>query len=218
MTETPPRPDTRDMLGIHQVFRRELPMAAALVRGCPDGDRDRAAALAAHVAVVTDFLHVHHEGEDELLWPALYAAAPEEAELVGRMEADHAGLEAAISRVTAAVVGFAEDPDPSSREAAADALESLSESVVAHLDAEEASVLPLCERVLTVEQWGALGEHGRAALPQEHAFTIFGLILEEIPAEQQRFILGEMPPAVVTAWEQVGRPQYDAYIAGLRRP
>jgi hypothetical protein len=132
------------------------------------------------------------------------------------MQADHDGLSAALAEVSRTMAAFAADPQPAQRDAAATALESLADAAIAHLDAEEADVLPLSERVLTVEQWAALGEHGRAALPQEHAFTMFGMILEDLPAEAQAFMLGEMPPPVVAAWEQVGRPQYEAYVADLR--
>jgi hemerythrin-like domain-containing protein len=217
MTETA-RPDTRDMLAIHQVFRRELPLAVRLVRECPEGDGERAAQLAAHVAVVTEFLHIHHHGEDELLWPALLAVAPEESELVARMAGDHDAMNAALVEVTRTMSEFASDAAPAHRDAAAAALDSLAAAALGHLDAEEAEVLPLCERVLTIEQWGALGEHGRSSMPQEHAFTIFGMVLEDLPPETQAFMLGEMPPPVVTAWEQVGRPQYEAYVAALRTP
>ena len=95
------RPDTRDMLAIHQVFRRELPLASSLVRSCPEGDTARAAQVAAHITLVTDFLHIHHHGEDELLWPVLVAAAPDETDLVARMEADHGGISAAMGRNSA---------------------------------------------------------------------------------------------------------------------
>ena len=219
MTETAARrPDTRDMLAIHQVFRRELPLAASLVRGCPDGDTARAAQVAAHVTLVTDFLHIHHHGEDEVLWPALAAAAPDEADLVARMEADHGAISAAMDLVATTLSAFAADPTPAHRGAAAEALDALTAVALGHLDLEEAEVLPLSERVLSVEQWAALGDHGRAALPQEHAFTIFGMILEDLPPEGRSMMLGEMPPPVIEAWEQIGLPQYEAYVSALRTP
>ena len=212
------RPDTRDMLAIHQVFRRELPLASSLVRSCPEGDAARAAQVAAHITLVTDFLHLHHHGEDELLWPALVAAAPDETALGARMEADHGGISAAMELVAATLADFAADPTAARRDAAADALDALTAVALGHLDVEEAEVLPLSERVLSVEQWAALGDHGRAALPQEHAFTIFGMILEDLPPEGQSMMLGEMPPPVIEAWKQIGRPQYEAYTAALRTP
>jgi hypothetical protein len=61
--------DTRDMLLIHRVIRREIGRLPGLFRTA--GDPARAARITAHASEMLDFLHVHHTGEDELLWPAL---------------------------------------------------------------------------------------------------------------------------------------------------
>ncbi len=59
--------DTRDMLLIHRVIRREVGGLPGLFRATRD--RARAARVAAHASEMLDFLHAHHTGEDELLWP-----------------------------------------------------------------------------------------------------------------------------------------------------
>jgi hypothetical protein len=61
--------DTRDMLLIHRVIRREIGRLPGLFRTA--GEPARAARITAHASEMLDFLPVHHTGEDELLWPAL---------------------------------------------------------------------------------------------------------------------------------------------------
>jgi len=41
------------------------------VRGVADGDVARARIVGRHVRLLLDLLHVHHGGEDRLLWPLL---------------------------------------------------------------------------------------------------------------------------------------------------
>jgi hypothetical protein len=62
--------DTEGMLLIHRVIRRELSLAPRLVRGAA-GDPARSQRVGAHLTEMLYFLHTHHTGEDELLWPVL---------------------------------------------------------------------------------------------------------------------------------------------------
>src|SRR5690348_2126234 len=89
---TVPRPNTRDMLGIHQIFRDAFGCAPQLVGSVCNDHSDRVAAVAAYYANVLALLHAHHEGEDELIWPKLVERAPDDADLIERMQSQHAGL------------------------------------------------------------------------------------------------------------------------------
>lgn len=57
------------MLVVHTAFRREFRLLPGLVRATPVGDAKHAARVAAHLDLITNFLHHHHTGEDTLLWP-----------------------------------------------------------------------------------------------------------------------------------------------------
>src|SRR3954454_3057745 len=70
--------DTREMLVVHSLFRRELRLASGLVRGGAPADTRRAGGISAHLQLVEDVLHHHHTSEDELLWPKLLDRVPEE--------------------------------------------------------------------------------------------------------------------------------------------
>src|SRR4051794_18746758 len=74
----PVRPDTRDMVAVHAVFRQALATAPRIVGGASRTDRQHAANVASFYANLLAFLHVHHEGEDALLWPKLLERSPAE--------------------------------------------------------------------------------------------------------------------------------------------
>ncbi len=70
---------TRDMLVVHQAFRREFRLLPQLVRATPTADLARARVVADHLDVITELLHHHHGGEDRLLWPQLLARVGQES-------------------------------------------------------------------------------------------------------------------------------------------
>ena len=73
--------DTSDMVAIHDTFRRAFGDAPAQVAAVKDGDQERARQVADYLEEVCWLLHVHHEGEDELLYPLLKERAPEYTDL-----------------------------------------------------------------------------------------------------------------------------------------
>ena len=85
MTTQQPSSDTttltnvHDMVIVHRAFRRELAVIPRLVRAVPAGDTRRAAVVARHARLVLQGLHLHHTGEDELLWPKLLERSTPEA-------------------------------------------------------------------------------------------------------------------------------------------
>lgn len=98
MTSTAPAGiDTRDMLLIHRVIRREIGLLSGLIRAARD--QDRSAQVAAHASEMLDFLHTHHTGGDELLWPVLRSRVSLDDGLIDRMEAQHGEIAAAVAQV-----------------------------------------------------------------------------------------------------------------------
>ena len=86
-------PDVNEMFVIHRVFRRELTQLPTLIRRVADGDRRRARVVGGHVRLVLAGLHMHHVGEDEVLWPRLSERAAPSAGLVSTMQEQHAAVE-----------------------------------------------------------------------------------------------------------------------------
>ena len=97
----PSRPDTSDMLAVHQVFRRALAAAPDLV-GSATGP-ERIELVATFYANVLNFLEVHHHGEDLLVFPLLVERCPDDAATVSRVAGQHQdvtpALEGALGRI-----------------------------------------------------------------------------------------------------------------------
>ena len=88
-TRTDQRPDVHEMVVVHRAFRRESAAAAGLIRGTAEGDTRRAKVVADHLRLGLAGLHMHHTGEDIVLWPLLLERAAPSTGLVETMQAQH---------------------------------------------------------------------------------------------------------------------------------
>jgi hemerythrin-like domain-containing protein len=102
-----------------------------------------------HMKKDFDLLHHHHEGEDINLWPRLRERATDQQELLDTMEAQHRGIDPALARAEELGAAWAETADAGARDAFADAMEEFSGPMLAHLDQEEADILPLAQQHVT---------------------------------------------------------------------
>jgi hypothetical protein len=68
--------DGREMLMVHDVFRREFALMPALVRGVAVGDHNRAQIVTDHIERVSALLHHHHLAERQYTWPCCWSASP----------------------------------------------------------------------------------------------------------------------------------------------
>jgi hypothetical protein len=197
------------------VIRREAGLLPQLIRGAA-GDRARAKRVGAHVSEVLYFLHTHHSGEDELLWPVLRPKVALEQGLIDRMEAQHEQVAAAITGIEAELPGWQATADPETGERLAAAAEAMNDVLADHLAEEEERILPLVGQFFTQPEWDALGEHGFASVPPRRRLVVLASILEEAsPAERERFM--EKVPAVARlAFRLFGRRQYNKATAAVR--
>lgn len=216
VSDTDGRPDTSDMLVVHDAFRREFGMLPRLVRGVAPADVERASALAQHYALLARFLHIHHHGEDVVLWPVLEVKASDRAAMIAEMQSDHLRLAELLSAADTAVPAWAAAPTAVGGESVAVQLDELDAHLERHLAHEEREILPLCRERLSAQEWDAVGEHSRAELPQEDAFTVLGMLLEDAPPHAAAHMLAAMPPPVVALWADVGAAGYSAYTAAVR--
>src|SRR5437763_8474965 len=134
---TLPRPDTRDMLAIHQIFRDAFGCSPQLVGSVCNDHSDRVDAVAAYYANVLALLRAHHEGEDELIWPKLIERAPDQRDLVARMEAAHTGLADALADAEQRLRVWVKSPDIDNGASLAASLAMLGVLCAAHFDEEE---------------------------------------------------------------------------------
>lgn len=154
MTHASEAPADTTMMGIvHDALRRDLRRAAAaLSEAAPPEDGQRKA-IASHVIWLMEFLHGHHAGEDESLWPLIRSINPAASDLLDQMDQDHACIAPAIPRVTAAAENYARDSSPHTRKDLLAALAALDQVLSPHLLREEAEMMPVVSKTLTHAQW-----------------------------------------------------------------
>ena len=208
--------DTRDMVLVHRVFRREFRLLPLMVRDVADGDTEAAGRIARHAREMADALHHHHQNEDELLWPRLLQRTPVDTSLVEQMEAQHNAIGETLGRVDAVLPMWQRAARPPDRDALADALAELHARLEEHLDEEERHILPIVGRTITPAEWDELAERGFAAMPKRRALVFLGHILESAsPAERSRF-LRRVPPPVLLLYRLIGRRAFTRETAALR--
>lgn len=207
--------DTHEMLLIHRVIRRELGLLPAQLR-CAAGDRTRTACIAAHASEMLEFVHIHHGGEDELVWPVLRPRVSLEEALIDRMQTQHDQIATSLDTVRAQLPEWADSADPDAAEYMATQLESIHEVLLAHLAEEEEHILPLVSTHFSQSEWDALGQHGLAAVPAKRRFVVLGYILEDTDTAERTGFLRRLPPPVRIAFKLIGQRQFARELAAVR--
>ena len=214
---TVPRPNTRDMLAIHQVFRDAFGCSAQLVGSVCNDHSDSVETVAVYYANVLALLRAHHEGEDELVWPKLIERAPDQGELIARMEAAHETLAATLAECEARLAAWIASPDIDHGASLAASLATLGVQCAAHFDEEERRILPLAEQYCTVEEWAELPAHAMRTFAGDRLWLVIGLVREQMPPAAQAMQLEKMPPPVRDMWLNGGSENFERFVADLRR-
>lgn len=208
------RLDTSEMAGVHKVFRMSLAGSAELVASAV-GDGARREMVANYYENMIAFLAVHHNGEEELLFPLLSERVPEHKDLVEQAAREHAEIHSRVSSVNEHVESWRE----SGEEGAAGivrALEDLAEVLVPHLDREEAVIMPMVAEHVTAEEWGMLPGHAFGNFGGDKIWLIMGLIRENFTEAQRATMLEHMPPPARDMWESMGERSFTELIGQVR--
>jgi hemerythrin-like domain-containing protein len=180
-TVPPDAPADTQMMGIvHAALRRDL-VRVGLVLGTPAAaEPARRTALAEHVLWLMQFLHDHHSGEDEGLYPLVVRRNPASAEMVEQMDADHGSITPVMEALEAAAKEHL--ADPSSPDSALKAsLDRLCVVLLPHLEREERDMMPVVSASITEGEWRAwdqehnLKPKGMLTLAEEGHWLIDGL-------------------------------------------
>jgi hemerythrin-like domain-containing protein len=170
------------MIAIHNLFRKQLGGASALIREVPKGDRARVSVVADHVKELAIGLHNHHHGEDLFVWDDLSARAPSCAIHVEQMKVQHAAVAVLLDELTAALPDWRRTAGTRERERVASAVEAVLSTLLVHFGVEETQILPVAARSFTQPEWDRLRAHGMAAIPPNRRFIQLGYILDAMPA------------------------------------
>ncbi|WP_458688727.1 hemerythrin domain-containing protein [Nocardia tengchongensis] len=203
------RPDTYDMVVVHNAFRRHFRALPALVAGVAAGDVERARLLTGFLEELNTGLHSHHTGEDELIWPLLLERAPAASALILRLEEQHERIAELSTRALRDAAEFATVAEPAARDRFAAAATALAAALDEHLAEEETRILPVVQDVMTVPEWRALGERGRAHMPKDRQLVFLGFLLHAASAPDRHKVLAELPLPARLAWRLLGRRAFD---------
>jgi hypothetical protein len=198
--------DMSMMLAMHDALRRELAQVGRLAgqRGDHPGRLLRAAL---GWELFKNFLLVHHQTEDDELWPSLrasVAAQPGRLALVDALEAEHAGIEPLLTAIDAA----AADPDYGYQRFG-DIVDQLVTTLSAHLVHEESDGLALIDASLTEPQWQHFAQVHGERLRGDVALYLPWLLNEASP-QTLAAVAGKFPPPLLAAYREEWGPKYAA--------
>ncbi|MGY1601703.1 hemerythrin domain-containing protein [Geodermatophilus sp. SYSU D00815] len=216
MTETATLTDVHDMYVVHRAFRREFGLMPRLVRAVPAGDTARAAVLAEHGRRILAGLHLHHSGEDELLWPKLLERCPPDEALIHRMEAQHHRVEECTEKLRTALARWEAEARPAVTAEVAALFQDLADGLFEHLAEEEQHILPLAERHVTQEEWTELGDHGFGQMKRSDLPLMGWMILEEATPEEAAEMYAKVPPPARLLFRTVFARRYRKYVRRVR--
>ena len=209
-----PTARVEEMAVVHRVFRQGFPATAELVGRTSPGATGRARSVADHLDFLLDMLHHHHTTEDELIWPLPVERAAIASELTARMEAQHAEIHQASQRVQGLLGPWRVSGDHG--RPLAEAVEALDAALVAHLDDEEAHVVPLIRTHVTDVEWELFGRRTFEKFSGPHRLIATGALEDVATAEERVWFFGRLPLPVRLVWRLVGRRRYDRHMAEVR--
>ena len=209
-TESTLQFDRREMLIVHDVFRREFALMPGLIGTVAPGDRERAGLVGAHIDGLTTLLHHHHHGEDTNVWPLLVDRCADAAAHTGSMHDQHERLATDLDDVATALAVWRVDATAQDGNRLFDALDRTLTSLRQHLDEEERHVVPLLEQHITAAEWDALVQKGAADADPAELPLAFGMLMYEGDPEIIERALAAMPADCPAGHR-------DAGTAGVRR-
>ncbi len=215
MNSSGPGVDTQEMLLIHRVIRREFGQLPRLFRSAAN-DQARSKVVGTHAREMLRFLHTHHTGEDELLFPLLRKRAALDPELMDRMDAQHAQVDNAVAAISAELPAWTTSADAAAGERMAALIDATMPTLLDHLAEEEQKLLPIVSVTLTQSEWDALGKHGMNAIPLTRRLIILGHITEETDDLERHKFLQVVPAPARWAYKLIGRRQFTRETTALR--
>jgi iron-sulfur cluster repair protein YtfE (RIC family) len=190
----------------HHALRRDLGYIARTTARIDDDPR-RLLGTAYGWELFKKALHIHHQAEDEALWPAMREAAegrPDDLALLDAMESEHAAIDPLLDAIDAAIAD--RDGGPQRLGNLTDALHT---SLTGHLSHEEAQALPLIQARLNEAQWQHFGQvGGRLAGPD--ASRVVPWMLDGASEQDTAKMLAPLPEPVRLTYENEWRPAYAA--------
>ena len=198
--------DMSMMFAMHDALRRELVQVERIARRTDDNP-GRLLRAALGWELFKKFLLVHHQTEDDVLWPALRAQVaghPDRLALADALEAEHAVIEPLLTAIDAA----AADPDYGYQRFG-DITDELVAKLTAHLTHEETDGLALIDATLNNQQWQHFAQtHGERLSGDASRYMPW--LLNGASPQTQDQVIGKFPPPLLAAYREQWAPRYAA--------
>lgn len=143
---TDQKPNVHEMIVIHRVFRREFSTIPTMMQRVGDDDVARARTVGGHARLVLAGLHMHHVGEEAVLWPRLLERAAPSTGLVETMQSQHQRVAGYADQIGPMLGPWITTGSAACRERLTELMADFATAVFEHLDLEEGEVLPLITR------------------------------------------------------------------------
>ena len=206
---------TAAMRRVHRFFLWAYDEAPGLVRSVATGDTDRAAYVGEVLGNFDKVLHVHHEGEDLLMYPRLSERAPACALHVAQMLEHHRQVTQRLEGIEPLRLRWLETADREIGEELAKRYEDLRSLLNVHLRREVTEVMPAVDRVMTQEELKAAAEHGSSQVSNKFLVGYLGMVLATNPPADRKELFKEIPAPVRIAYRLIGRRMYRKQYATL---
>lgn len=204
--------DLTIMVAAHDAFRRDLGKLAAAASQARTWSPDRQAAVRLGWEIFQRQLHVHHRGEDAVVWPLLrgrLAGSESAGSVLDAMEAEHGLIDPLLAAVDRAF-GFVGDPAGDFDADAADAVAELATKLSSHLSHEERDAIPLIGSTLTAREWQEAGRRMGRQPGVRASFVpeFFGWLLDGAAPDRRASVLAALPAVMRPLVTGVFRPLY----------
>lgn len=203
------------MRRIHRVFLWAYGEAPGLVRSAGPGDTVRAAYVGEVLGNFDKILHIHHEGEDLLMYPQLAERAPACALHVEQMLEQHTQVALRLEDIEPVRLRWMETAEAKDRDDLAERYEDLSAVLNVHLRREVTEVMPAVDKVMTEKELTMAAEHGTGQFSKKFLVGYLGMVLATNPPGEREELFKEMPAPVRIAYRIVGRRMYRRQYSAL---
>ncbi|MFP5368191.1 MAG: hemerythrin domain-containing protein [Actinomycetes bacterium] len=205
------------MRRIHRFFLWAYDEAPGLVRSVQPGDTKRAAYVGEVLGNFDKVLHVHHEGEDLLMYPQLEQRAPACALHVAQMLEQHRQVTQRLESIEPVRLRWMEtaDAEAEAGNELAERYADLSGVLNVHLRREVTEVMPVVDRVMDQKEMEGVGQHGIEQFDKKFMVAYLGKVLATNPPQDRKELFKEIPLPVRLAYRLVGRGMYRRQYATL---
>ncbi|MEU8264270.1 hemerythrin domain-containing protein [Micromonospora sp. NPDC048999] len=194
MSTTAAPADTRMMAVVHRALTRDLQRVADAITTKPYPRGRRREALGEHVVWLMHFLHEHHTGEDEGLWPMVRDRNPGAAALLESLEADHRAITPAAERLGEAGHAYAATTGDGERADLHHALQVLTAVLIPHLEREVSEAMPVVSASITHADWHAWDqERNVKGKPLSELGFVGHWLIDGTDPESYELVVGEVP-------------------------